>query len=170
MTTMIKMIGTFVEIYDPTIEDSYRKHAQVDGDSVLLSVLDTAGQEEYKSLRDQHIRSGDGFLLVYSITEKATLDDATTDIFPQIQRVKDSERVPVVIIGNKCDLEANRVVQASEAKEFADKNGCSFMETSAKLKKNIDEAFYQVVRLVRDGNGPALNVNKVPKKSKCSIL
>ncbi|MNF19007.1 Ras family protein [compost metagenome] len=62
------------------------------------------------------------------------------------------------------------MVQASEAQAFADKNGCSFMETSAKLKKNIDEAFYQVVRLVRDGNGSALNVNKAPKKSKCSIL
>lgn len=143
----------------------------------MLSILDTAGQEEYKSLRDQHIRSGDGFLVVYSITERGTFDDVVNDIHPQILRVKDSEQVPVVIIGNKCDLETHRTVDSSLAQDFANEKGCSFMETSAKLKKNIDEAFQQVVRLVRSGGlTPRLNLETngaapaTHKKSKCSIL
>ena len=66
-------LNHFVETYDPTIEDSYRKQVVIDQQSCMLEVLDTAGQEEYTALRDQWIRDGEGFVLVYSITSRSSL-------------------------------------------------------------------------------------------------
>ncbi|CAG8718296.1 5295_t:CDS:2, partial [Gigaspora rosea] len=60
----------FVDEYDPTIEDSYRKQCVIDDEVALLDVLDTAGQEEYSAMREQYMRTGEGFLLVYSITSQ----------------------------------------------------------------------------------------------------
>ncbi len=57
--------------YDPTIEDSYRKQCVIDDEVALLDILDTAGQEEYSAMREQYMRTGEGFLLVYSITDKS---------------------------------------------------------------------------------------------------
>src|SRR3989338_4670372 len=83
----------FVEFYDPTIEDSYRKQTVVDEESCLVEVLDTAGQEEFSALRDQWIRDSDAFVLVYSITSRSTFEMIPM-IKNQILRVKDSDSVP----------------------------------------------------------------------------
>ncbi len=64
----------FVETYDPTTESSYRKQCVIDGQSCMLLALDTTGQEEYTSLRDQWIRVGEGFLLVYSVTSRSSFE------------------------------------------------------------------------------------------------
>lgn len=93
----------FVEEYDPTIEDSYRKHAKVDDKPCFLEILDTAGQEEYKALRDQYMRTGDGFLLVYSVIDRKTFEEIN-DFYEQILRVKDAEKVPMVLVGNKVSV------------------------------------------------------------------
>eukprot|EP00002_Diphylleia_rotans_P032021 TRINITY_DN668_c0_g1_i1.p2 TRINITY_DN668_c0_g1~~TRINITY_DN668_c0_g1_i1.p2 ORF type:complete len:118 (-),score=26.72 TRINITY_DN668_c0_g1_i1:1234-1587(-) len=82
----------FVEKYDPTIEDSYRKQVDIDGESCMLEILDTAGQEELTAMRDQYMRSGHGFVLVYSITSTASFNDIA-DLRNQICRVKDSDTV-----------------------------------------------------------------------------
>ena len=58
--------------YDPTIENSYRKQITLDNEVLVLDILDTAGQEEYSVMRAQYIRSGAGFLLVYSVGSKDT--------------------------------------------------------------------------------------------------
>jgi GTPase KRas protein len=65
----------FLDEYDPTIEDSYRKQVVVDAETCLLDILDTAGQEEYSAMRDQYMRTGQGFLLVYSITSRSSFDE-----------------------------------------------------------------------------------------------
>jgi GTPase KRas len=79
----------------------------VDGETVLLDVLDTAGQEEYSAMREQYMRTGDGFLLVYSITSQASFDEI--QVFHKlILRVKDKDVFPVVLVGNKADLESER--------------------------------------------------------------
>ncbi|XP_071211591.1 ras-related protein M-Ras-like isoform X2 [Salvelinus alpinus] len=79
----------FVSDYDPTIEDSYLKHTEIDGQWAILDVLDTAGQEEFSAMREQYMRTGDGFLIVFSVTDKASFEHV--DRFHQlILRVKDS--------------------------------------------------------------------------------
>jgi GTPase KRas protein len=138
----------FVDEYDPTIEDSYRKQCTIDGEQTLLDVLDTAGQEEYSAMREQYMRTGEGFLLVYSINSRNSLEELSS-FYEQILRVKDSEHVPVLIVGNKCDLEIERQVSYDEGKALANRFGCKFIETSAKQRINVEEAFYDLVRTIK---------------------
>jgi GTPase KRas protein len=63
----------FVDDYDPTIEDAYKKQCVIDGQAAMLDILDTAGQEEYSSMREQYMHNGDGFLCVYSIVSKVCI-------------------------------------------------------------------------------------------------
>ncbi|KAI5952242.1 RAS1 [Candida jiufengensis] len=135
----------FVDEYDPTIEDSYRKQCTIDGEQVLLDILDTAGQEEYSAMREQYMRTGEGFLLVYSINSRNSLEELQS-FYEQIQRVKDSENVPVLVVGNKCDLEMERQVSYEEGQALANSFGCPFLETSAKMRINVEEAFFDLVK------------------------
>lgn len=138
----------FVDDYDPTIEDSYRKHCIIDEEPAFLDVLDTAGQEEYSAMREQYMRSGEGFLLVYSVTSRNSFDEIN-GFHRQILRVKDTELVPILLVGNKCDLEKERQVSYEEGAELALQFNCPFFETSAKQKINIEEGFYGLVRIIR---------------------
>lgn len=79
--------GIFVEKYDPTIEDSYRKQVEVDGQQCMLEILDTAGTEQFTAMRDLYMKNGQGFILVYSITAQSTFNDLQ-DLREQILRVK----------------------------------------------------------------------------------
>ncbi|CDH53233.1 ras-like protein [Lichtheimia corymbifera JMRC:FSU:9682] len=141
----------FVDEYDPTIEDSYRKQCVIDNETALLDVLDTAGQEEYSAMREQYMRNGEGFLLVYSITSRMSFDEILT-FYQQICRVKDRDHFPMVLVANKCDLEAERQVSSQEGRDLARRFGCQFLETSAKQRIRVDESFYEVVREIRRFN------------------
>ena len=147
----IQMVQShFVDEYDPTIEDSYRKNCLVDGEPALLDVLDTAGQEEYSAMREQYMRTGEGFLLVYSITSRSSFEEIVS-FYKQILRVKDKDSFPVVLVGNKCDLgETERAVSLEEGRSLARQFGnCKFLETSAKQRVKVEDAFYELVRQIR---------------------
>ncbi|KAI9105864.1 ras-like protein 1 [Phlyctochytrium arcticum] len=167
----------FVDEYDPTIEDSYRKQCVVDDEEALLDVLDTAGQEEYSAMREQYMRTGEGFLCVYSITSRNSFEEIST-FYQQILRVKDRDYYPIIIVANKCDLENERVVSTQAGRDLARSFGCKFVETSAKQKINVDEAFFSLVREIRCYNrdnesrsalksSPA---GRKKKKNRCTIL
>ncbi|KAA8904991.1 ras-like protein [Sphaerosporella brunnea] len=141
----------FVDEYDPTIEDSYRKQCVIDDEVALLDVLDTAGQEEYSAMREQYMRTGEGFLLVYSITSRTSFVEIAT-FQQQILRVKDKDYFPVIVVGNKCDLDMDRAVSQQEGRDLANHFSCRFIETSAKARINVDEAFYNLVREIRRYN------------------
>ncbi|KAJ3848606.1 ras protein [Lentinula lateritia] len=141
----------FVDEYDPTIEDSYRKQCVIDDEVALLDVLDTAGQEEYGAMREQYMRTGEGFLLVYSITSRNSFEEIST-FHQQILRVKDQDTFPVVVVANKCDLEYERQVGMNEGRDLARHFGCKFVETSAKVRINVDQAFQDLVREIRKYN------------------
>lgn len=141
----------FVDEYDPTIEDSYRKQCVIDDEVALLDVLDTAGQEEYAAMREQYMRTGEGFLLVYSITDRQSFEEIMT-FQQQILRVKDKDYFPMIVVGNKCDLDGERQVSTQEGQNLARQFGCKFIETSAKSRINVDNAFYDIVREIRRYN------------------
>ncbi|KAI9254003.1 small GTPase superfamily [Phascolomyces articulosus] len=166
-------LNHFVETYDPTIEDSYRKQVVIDDQPCILEVLDTAGQEEYTALRDQWIRDGEGFLLVYSITARSTFERIER-FREQIFRVKDVDNVPLMLVGNKCDRVTEREVTREEGLMMARRLACDFIETSAKTCVNVERSFYQVVKIIRaqrEGlrTGPK-GKSKKEKKNKCLIL
>jgi GTPase KRas protein len=135
--------------------------------------LDTAGQEEYKALRDQYMRSASGFLMVYSVIDRKTFEEIN-DFHSQILRVKDADNFPMVVVGNKCDLESERVISIDEGKNYAKSLNIGFMETSARARKNVDEAFHELVREVRKAQSKGKNdKEKKTEKKKgggCMIL
>ncbi|KAF9095770.1 Ras GTPase [Mortierella sp. GBA35] len=141
----------FVDEYDPTIEDSYRKQCVIDEEVALLDVLDTAGQEEYSAMREQYMRTGEGFLLVYSITSRNSFEEIST-FYQQILRVKDKDFFPIILVANKCDLEHERQVSTHEGRELAKQFNSRLIESSAKQRINVDEAFYNLVREIRRFN------------------
>ncbi|XP_067684959.1 ras-related protein Rap1-like [Haliotis asinina] len=159
--------GIFVEKYDPTIEDSYRKQVEVDGQQCMLEILDTAGTEQFTAMRDLYMKNGQGFLLVYSITAQSTFNDLE-ELREQILRVKDTEHVPMILVGNKCDLEDERVVGKDQGINLARHNNCSYLETSAKAKINVNEIFCDLVRMINKKNPE--HSTKKKKKSGCTLL
>ena len=100
----------FVTDYDPTIEDSYQKQCVIDGTVAKLDILDTAGQEEFSAMREQYMRSGEGFLLVFSLADRRSFEDAAR-FHKEILRVKDRDEFPVMLVGNKADLDSQRMVR-----------------------------------------------------------
>ncbi|KAH3761121.1 Ras GTPase [Pelomyxa schiedti] len=137
----------FIEEYDPTIEDSYRKQVVVDGSTVMLDILDTAGQEEFSAIRDQYIRTGMGFIVVYAVNSPSSFDEAPT-FHEQILRIKDTDQVPCVIVGNKIDLESERKITTAQGTELAKKLNAPFFESSAKTRINIEETFTELSRQI----------------------
>lgn len=137
----------FVDEYDPTIEDSYRKQVVIDNETCLLDILDTAGQEEYSAMRDQYMRTGEGFLLVFAVNNSKSFEDISM-YREQIKRVKDSDDVPMVLVGNKCDLTV-QTIDMNAATGLAKGYGIPFVPTSAKTRIGVDDAFYTLVREIR---------------------
>jgi len=140
--------GTFVETYDPTLEDSYRKQMTVDDEEAVLNIYDTAGQEDFSAVRDQYIRIGEGFICMYSITNDASFQEVTT-LRDKLVDITEEEDHPVVLVGNKCDLEDDRQVQKTQAQSLSDKYKWTFIEASAKNKINVTETFQEIVRCIR---------------------
>jgi len=145
--------GIFVEKYDPTIEDSYRKQVEYESEQYLLEILDTAGTEQFTAMRDLYMKNGQGFVLVYSIIAQSTFNDLP-DMREQILRVKDSETVPMVLVGNKCDLDEHRVVDRAQGEQLAQQWGsCSYIESSAKTKHNVQNIFFTLIKQMNEDPG-----------------
>ncbi|XP_006460506.1 hypothetical protein AGABI2DRAFT_55947, partial [Agaricus bisporus var. bisporus H97] len=124
----------FLSTYDPTVEDTYRRLLQVDDRPCSVEVIDTAGQEDYETLRNQWIREGDTFILVYSVTSRETFKHVGK-YFQSICQVKRGNAV-FVLIGNKSDQDSEREVSREEGIALAKLLGCEFFETSAKTAQN----------------------------------
>jgi small GTP-binding protein len=117
--------------------------------SWFLTIIDTAGQEDFSALRHVYFRTGDAFVLVYSVTDRFSFEKIET-FYKQILRVKDAPSVPIVVIGNKNDLVLERVVTLAEGKELAKRLGnVPFMESSAKSGLNVSQMYHAAVREVK---------------------
>lgn len=111
---------------------------------LYLTVLDTAGQEEFSAMREQYMRKGDGFLLVYSVTDKQSYENIMY-FYTQILRVKDRDVYPMLLVANKVDLVHLRKVTEEQGRELAHRLGIPYIETSAKDPPlNVDAAFHEV--------------------------
>ncbi|KIK98500.1 hypothetical protein PAXRUDRAFT_31129 [Paxillus rubicundulus Ve08.2h10] len=163
--------------YDPTIEDAYRKQLIVDNKMCFVEVIDTAGQEEYATLRDQWVREGQGFILVYSIASRSTFE--RLEVFRQsVFKVK-RQRPIFMLVGNKCDKTYEREVSREEGIALARTFGCEFMETSARTAYNVELLFTNLVRALRQtkrlevGGAGGKQGDKPPKdlkKPKCVVM
>lgn len=161
----------FSKEYVATKIDTYAKELSLDGDNVKLEILDTAGQEEYTFTKDNYYRVGDGFVLVFSLTEPDTFD-VLSEYREQILRVKNDrnpEDIPILIVGNKCDLDAERKVEEEFAMKQAMEWGCKYIETSAKTNLNVDNTFYDIMRQVHSIKKPKAAPEPV-KTCQCCVI
>jgi len=150
--TLQFMYDEFVEDYEPTKADSYRKNIVLAGNECQIDILDTAGQEDYAAIRDNYFRSGEGFLCVFSITDRETYE-ATQEFRDQILRVKgadsQSDNIPFILIGNKSDLQSTRKIPLAEVEALAQKWRVPYVETSAKTRDNVDKVFYDCLTQIQ---------------------
>lgn len=165
--------GYFITDYDPTIEDSYKRVLLVDNENVQLDILDTAGQDDFAPMRTSYMRQGKGFIIVYAIDDRASFEEA--EVFHHdLTRTKGTQNVPVVLCGNKCDLEDKRVVSKTEGEELAAKLNADFYETSALANINIENAFTTLVKKIRQQNAPSETANSNPeqgkRRKKCELI
>ncbi|ELP83651.1 hypothetical protein EIN_008870 [Entamoeba invadens IP1] len=146
------VINRFLELYDPTIEDTYRTRISIDREAVLIEVVDTVSAYEYPGCYDKYIKSSDGFVIVYSITSYSSFVDA--DFYrKEVYNAFDgnfSKHIPIVLCGNKCDLEFERQVCTIYAKNVVDEWKILFYETSAKNNTNITEMFQVLVEDIKE--------------------
>jgi GTPase KRas protein len=170
-------LNCFVETYDPTIEDAYRKQLIVDNKMCFVEVIDTAGQEEYATLRDQWVREGQGFILVYSIASRSTFE--RLEVFRQSMLKVKRQKPIFMLVGNKCDKTYEREVSREEGIALARTFGCEFMETSARTAYNVELLFTNLVRALRQtkrletggaGGKQGDKPSKDPKKPKCVVM
>ena len=131
--------------HDTTIEDSYSIPAKIDDIQCQLEILDTAGQDDYQTMLDTWINSADGFILVYSIDNRESFE-STKSRYDRIIKLKADQKISVIIVGNKCDLEDKRQVSREEVEKFCKSHKINFLETSALRTINVKEAFLYVSR------------------------
>ena len=161
--TLKFIMGVFPDEYDPTIEDSYRKVCVVDNEVALFDVLDTAGQEEYSTMREQYMRTCEGMIIMYTITNRETFD--LVPVFrDQLLRVKDKDYFPMLIVGNQSDQHSDRAISTQEGMAIASQTGCGFLEASAKSNYNVERAFYDMVREIRRYNREQSSFPAMPPK------
>ena len=129
----------------------------IDDEVTILDILATAGQEEYSAMREQYMRTGEGFLCVYESDSKNSFEDVAL-FHRQILRVKDRESFPVIIVGLK---QSDCLVTPQQGADLV-----SVMETDS-----VDEAFYELVREIRRFEKEALfqKLKQKKAKSKCSL-
>ena len=139
----------FHDTFLPTIGVDFKiRNVTVGEKSIKLNIWDTAGQERFKTITSAYYKGAHGIILVYDITDR----DSFNNIGNWIAEVRKHAGPNVVklLVGNKCDLEAERKVPTKEAKEFADSHNMSFLETSAKQRINIDDSFMMLTKQIYD--------------------
>ncbi|KAL0109534.1 hypothetical protein PUN28_014535 [Cardiocondyla obscurior] len=114
----------------------------------METILILCVQVEFTAMREQYMRCGEGFMICYSVTDRHSFQE-TMEYRKLISRVRANENIPLVLVGNKFDLQHHRKVTTEEGKALAEELGCPFYETSAALRQFIDDAFFSLIRQIR---------------------
>ncbi|XP_072235651.1 ras-related and estrogen-regulated growth inhibitor [Leuresthes tenuis] len=140
----------FIGEYDHKKEVTYRCNRVVDQEAVDLEILDLPCKESSVSSLESSIRWADGFLLLYSITQRLSFLEVP-QLKTLIDKTKQSLVVPTVLVANKADLEIGREVRTEEGEGIAKDLRCSFRELSvAETVLAVEAAVFQLIRLVLD--------------------
>ena len=138
--------GQFKEEYQLTIGVEFGSNDVIIGDNTYrIQIWDTAGQENFRSITRSYYKNTACAIIVYEISNKKSFENISS----WIEECKNTapKSILMVLVGNKCDLD-NREVTEEEGREFAEKNGMLFFETSAKTGKNVEELFKQSVKVI----------------------
>ncbi|KAL6998708.1 Ras-related protein RABD2a [Sarracenia purpurea var. burkii] len=131
---------SYLDSYISTIGVDFKiRTVEQDGKTIKLQIWDTAGQERFRTITSSYYRGAHGIIIVYDITDPESFNNVKQWL-SEIDRYA-TENVNKLLVGNKCDLDANRAVSYETAKAFADEIGIAFMEASAKDAINVEQAF-----------------------------
>ena len=133
-----------------TIFDYYSETVQVpDGSYVNCEIMDTGGQEEFNAQNKIYYKRADCCLLVYDITNQQSFDEIENYY---VKEIKDNciENIPVILLGNKTDLEGQRVITIKDGTDLATKYNFTFMETSCEENYNVANAFETLILMTND--------------------
>lgn len=146
--------GSFQEDYKPTLgANIVRKDVNLDNARVRLIMWDLAGQEKYRVVRSMYFQGCQGALLVYDVTRYNTLESINNKWLKDYKKYV-KKKGAFILIGNKTDLQDQIAVPTEKGKELATKIKASdFIETSASLGENIEEAFSLLVNQILSNHG-----------------
>lgn len=164
---------TFIEYQEPTIGAAFLcKTIDSNNTTIRLDIWDTAGQERYKSLAPMYYRGAKAAIIVYDITEKASLDSAKNWI---LELSKQAPSCMIILAANKVDLENERAVVKHEINEYISQNNLMHIETSAKTGHNVDKLFNLIGEKIatrkyeeyEENDVLQINMLASPKKNTC---
>jgi small GTP-binding protein len=134
--------NTFEDDFLSTIGVDFKvKEIVLDSKKVKLQIWDSAGQERFRNITNSYYRNSNGIIIVYDVTSRDSFDKVT-DWIQEVRRYVPT--VPLIVVGNKCDLIEKRQVPTETGEELGQKQGIIFLETSAKTNTNIDAAFEEL--------------------------
>jgi len=153
----------FVDSYDPTIENTFRKVIKVNGQEFQLDLIDTAGQDEYSIMPQSHSMNIDGYVIVYSVNSRKSFDIAKI-IHEKLLDMTGKAQLPLILVGNKTDLRNERVISLEEGRKTADQWKAVFLEASAKENQKVAEIFQRIVQEMEKAEG-----NTVKQDNSCCV-
>ena len=158
--------GIFKEEYLATVGlDYYNKQDTINNLNVLVKLWDTAGQERFKSLTPNYFRNAEGVVIVFDVTNLETFENLKYWISSIKSNLGEKNIIiPIIIIGNKIDMDDMRDINKEEADKFAKENNYKYFEASAKTGQGVDEAFREIVNQILD-NSDKLEEIKEERKS-----
>lgn len=163
---------TFQESYLATYGIDFKtKYVTINNNKYRVDLYDTAGQERFHSVSVNSIRMSDGVILIYDITDEFSYENISVWM-DNIHQIK-GEDFPVILIGNKCDKDDERIVSKEKGEELAKKYQLSFLETSNKIGTNIEEAGLNLINKIIENNrrdaqeSVKLRKNKLKNKKFC---
>jgi Ras family protein len=158
--TLRYLRNNFCEDYDPTISKTYYHTLNFQGIDYRLTIYDTAGLENQSpQIPDRYIRDSHGYILVYSIADQQSFD-TIKDVYRTIISETNRTNVPLVLVGNKFDLEQDRIISVLEGQELAKEWQASFLETSAKVGIKVNDIFTTCINAVDRTNNDRNTTNQ----------
>ncbi|KAH0786859.1 ras-related protein Rap-1b-like isoform X3 [Histomonas meleagridis] len=142
----------FSENYTPTIEEMFEKTVEIDGKKYNIEITDTAGQDEFSTMKYRYIAPSQGFLFVFSITEEKSFSELPS-LYKEVLDTKESSSVPCVLAGNKADLRDDTSIPIQKGEQMAQKLHTKYFETSAKEATNVNECFIYLIKQVINSSG-----------------
>ncbi|XP_036073866.1 ras-related protein Rap-2c-like [Rousettus aegyptiacus] len=153
--------GSFPEQCEPSVEELFSKVIEVNAAPALLEIVDTVGAEHLVTLKDLYIKNSDGFVVLYSVCSEASFE-AVRPLRERMGRLRGPKAVPLVLVGTKADLDAERQVLTARGRALAREWRCPFLEVTAKSKLMVDQVFTQVVREMEALAPPEQEVRAAP--------
>ncbi|KAK2707632.1 ras-related protein ORAB-1-like [Artemia franciscana] len=145
---------TYTESYISTIGVDFKiRTIELEGKTIKLQIWDTAGQERFRTITSSYYRGAHGIIVVYDVTDQESFNNVRQWL-EEIDRYA-CENVNRLLVGNKCDLAAKKVVDYQIAKDYADQLGIPFLETSAKNATNVEQAFLKMASEIKNRTAPS---------------